>query len=746
MPGNDELYPIFHGGKRDTSLPYDPKREGEIPVDFSSGSEFENQINEIINNLLQNVGVIQNLNLSGIIDHHLLLNLTTFNDHTQYILHSLADAKGDLLAATGNDIFVRQPVGADKYFLRADSTQATGLIWSSLGNLMNADYIVDSNGNGTHLTLYDAGGALAVAKATGLSKFIWVCSGHTETVTSSQNIGGFADGQQIVVMGGGPGHPSITVNFNGGLHSVSSVAAGSNWALRYAGINFIVTTGKTVDFITPTTGNNIPDITLQSINFTGGGTWRYLLDMTGSGSGTFNGLTIFDCKGTFTALGNLSSGTSSVSSILMAYHNKFTFTNIFERTNASDVELGSRCLIVDNDLIISGYGIRQTRGGDTGSGLPILVFNDNRILHTGAIEFIRLGVNPGSNNIKDITIVGNNYENNFTGNPNTAARFVWIAPQVGTGQNISIVGNTLKGPDGTGTPTAIQVDVALSGSLILNSYRNWTTEVGGAGATVDSGISGNHRFLSNLTLDDHTQYFLLSGRTGGQTAIGGIATGQNLFLKSNTLVDGKIEFDDVLHYMQRTSSAYVTEVMADSPNAYFRMGEASGNVLDSSGNGLIGTPNGTPTYTQTGAIGDGDTAIRLTSATSDYFSVPDDALLDPGDTFTLEAWVKRASTGAVHCILGKGTGGYEFRINASDKLELNKSNTSSIVQSTTTITADSLYHHVVVTKTGATVKLYIDNVDVTGTVTNATIVDTSSALNIGRRVEGADEKMNGTLN
>ena len=44
---------------------------------------------------------------------------------------------------------------------------------------------------------------------------------------------------------------------------------------------------------------------------------------------------------------------------------------------------------------------------------------------------------------------------------------------------------------------------------------------------------------------------------------------------------------------------------------------------------------------------------------------------------------------------------------------------------------DRNFHHVVVTKSGPAVHLYIDGVDVTGKVSNRTIADTSGTLSIG---------------
>jgi hypothetical protein len=56
------------------------------------------------------------------------------------VMEALADAKGDLFVATGADAIARLPVGANRQILRADSTQAEGVIWISEELAVYADY------------------------------------------------------------------------------------------------------------------------------------------------------------------------------------------------------------------------------------------------------------------------------------------------------------------------------------------------------------------------------------------------------------------------------------------------------------------------------------------------------------------------------------------------------------------------------------------------------------------------------
>lgn len=62
---------------------------------------------------------------------------------------------------------------------------------------------------------------------------------------------------------------------------------------------------------------------------------------------------------------------------------------------------------------------------------------------------------------------------------------------------------------------------------------------------VESGVT-DHGALTGLADDDHTQYALLAGRSGGQTLTGGTAAGENLTLQSTSNeTKGKTQFGSV---------------------------------------------------------------------------------------------------------------------------------------------------------------------------------------------------------
>jgi hypothetical protein len=81
-------------------------------------------------------------------------------------------------------------------------------------------------------------------------------------------------------------------------------------------------------------------------------------------------------------------------------------------------------------------------------------------------------------------------------------------------------------------------------------------------------------------------------------------------------------------------------------------------------------------------------------------------------------------------IASKGANSYQLYLE-NNRLTLAKAGVAAIVQSTSQLTDTSRYYHVVATKNGATVKLYVNGADVTGVVTNQTIADNAVDLTLG---------------
>jgi Concanavalin A-like lectin/glucanases superfamily len=171
------------------------------------------------------------------------------------------------------------------------------------------------------------------------------------------------------------------------------------------------------------------------------------------------------------------------------------------------------------------------------------------------------------------------------------------------------------------------------------------------------------------------------------------------------------------------------EVTADGPRAWWRYTETSGSfVVDSSGNGMHGALDGSPTVGVAAKI---DTGVELNGSGQRMY-VNDADPLDLGDTFTIEAWLRRTATAAsaTHTILAKGNDNF-FLAFANDRLTLCKAGGGCVVSATVTTTDTAGFHQVAVTKSGSAVKLYIDGVDRTGTVTDQTMLNTTVGLTAG---------------
>lgn len=193
--------------------------------------------------------------------------------------------------------------------------------------------------------------------------------------------------------------------------------------------------------------------------------------------------------------------------------------------------------------------------------------------------------------------------------------------------------------------------------------------------------------------------------------------------------------------------SYSSTVLADGAVGYWRLGESSfgSAAVDAAGNANGTYVNTTGlTFSQTGIAGaGGNTAVLFTAANSGRVTVTTaGGQTGLGDLFTLETWAIRASTGSFQVLLCFGSPGPYLRFSTNNTITAGKQGTADVLASTSTIAADGLFHHYVWTKNGGTSHLYIDGIDVSGTVTNQTCAN-SSTLVIG--ADGTSFPMNGTL-
>lgn len=178
------------------------------------------------------------------------------------------------------------------------------------------------------------------------------------------------------------------------------------------------------------------------------------------------------------------------------------------------------------------------------------------------------------------------------------------------------------------------------------------------------------------------------------------------------------------------SVAYANAVLADSPVAYWRLGESSGtSAADTSGNGNTGTYTGGVTLGVPGALaaepdGTSNTAALFASASTQYVALPNAQIIggaNYANDFTAAAWVAPTATGKVVFSQGNsaaanslfeliaGTSGLTFNL---------RNDAGTLVQLMDNAPLPSgVYSHVAFTRSGTTWRMFANGVQ-TATNTN----------------------------
>lgn len=196
--------------------------------------------------------------------------------------------------------------------------------------------------------------------------------------------------------------------------------------------------------------------------------------------------------------------------------------------------------------------------------------------------------------------------------------------------------------------------------------------------------------------------------------------------------------------------AYRDEVLADSPTAYYRLGEAAGTTAADEVGAHAGTYVNTPTLGAAGAVA-GNTAVTFAAGSSQRVLTTTLGTLGANLlTASAEFWVKTTTTalGAAFGVLNTGTTvAWQCFLNANATGALSvgstqfyvRDNTGLQVQGTiSTNLYDGAWHHVVMVVTSATTfAVYVDGVAVTVTYglqnTLATFVNFGFAPTIAAR-------------
>ena len=198
--------------------------------------------------------------------------------------------------------------------------------------------------------------------------------------------------------------------------------------------------------------------------------------------------------------------------------------------------------------------------------------------------------------------------------------------------------------------------------------------------------------------------------------------------------------------------SYSATVLADGPTSYWRLGERSGTTLADTAGTNRGTANGGVVLGVPGALaGDPDTAVGLGS-NSAYVSVANAANLDFGGDFSVEAWAKpTVLNGVGGAVVHKGgASGYtvwQYRLSVTSANQWR--GTVFVGNSAITVTAPgsatTAWTHLVMTKAGTTLRLYVNGVQAASATVNGTVNTSTGILAIGRTGSSSSDYFNGAV-
>lgn len=183
-------------------------------------------------------------------------------------------------------------------------------------------------------------------------------------------------------------------------------------------------------------------------------------------------------------------------------------------------------------------------------------------------------------------------------------------------------------------------------------------------------------------------------------------------------------------------AAYLDEVLADNPVAYYRFEETSGTTANDT---TANTNNGT--Y-QNGVLINQPGAAQLGKAAR--FDGIDDHVVTQrtvSGNFTLELWINTSasSPGGSHAFEGNGLlwsdvggGGNDFVMAVlNDRLSFFTGNPDTTVTAATAIN-DGRWHHLVATRTqGGNAEIFVDGISQGTTTTNNNLLDANPQIMIG---------------
>lgn len=196
-----------------------------------------------------------------------------------------------------------------------------------------------------------------------------------------------------------------------------------------------------------------------------------------------------------------------------------------------------------------------------------------------------------------------------------------------------------------------------------------------------------------------------------------------------------------------TDDFYTRRVLATSGLvSFWRLTDKSGTSALDLKSYANGTYTGGYTLNVTGGITNEPYLTAASFNGSTGYVTASGAALHPGDTFTIELWYNRTTAGSVQTLWSSGLNDVEIGFTATNQIVVYKEGVGNNFVSTATTFGDlSTWHHLAVRRTPGNTNVYLDGVEVPGSVTAQTFVAAAGAVNIGRRLSSTDRYFNGAI-
>jgi hypothetical protein len=194
---------------------------------------------------------------------------------------------------------------------------------------------------------------------------------------------------------------------------------------------------------------------------------------------------------------------------------------------------------------------------------------------------------------------------------------------------------------------------------------------------------------------------------------------------------------------------YAQRVLASGPASFWRLGEASGSVIDSAG-AVTGTVGGTITRNVAGALSpaDGNGAVDLDGSTG-FIGLGDNHDFSGTAAMSVGGWINPDVLQTFAAVISKtdGTDGWWLWVDSTGQPGFTRRASAAVqsVAGSAAMIATGAWRHLLVTYDGATSRMYLDGALIASAASAGSMTNIATALTIGGRGGAATNPWNGKL-